>query len=366
LFYISKTTSAILHTAFLSFVMIISELLMALLISTVVHDYTAFKHNLAVMIALAVSSKLLYLLIVMAVAQYFKPRTVTANDPSFLFLLCVMPVASAVIAVGIVYIGLTFTLTKTVELFMAISALMLLVLNVVVLVVYRHIQEMNTEYTALQISSMRDRAYEEYYSMLQKQYESQRILVHDIKNHFVVLDNLAHENRTNDMIRYIAQLQSSPAFSRNIKFSDNPILNIILLRYSEYCRERHIHLECDIRADCISFVDETSLTSLFGNLLSNAVEAAETSQEKMIELWVKKTAQNQAVISLINSCDYAPTRDGNGLFKTRKKDAQNHGFGTKSIERITQKYNGIVKMYYDETEKKFHSIIYFLNVPDSQ
>lgn len=357
--YICKIGTAVLHTAFLSIVMSATEMLMALLLITVSNDYAAYQYNLTVLIALAVSSKLLYLLIAMAIAHLLKSSRSLVNEPGFLVLFCVQPIGSTVIAVGIVYIGLTFDLTKMAEILMIASALMLLVLNIISLVVYRHIQEVNAEYTALQLSSLRAQSYAEYYDMLQKQYESQKILIHDIKNHLGVLDNLAREKGVMEISEYITKWQSLPAFTRSIRFCSNSVLNIILMRYSDYCSEKQIRFECDVHSDCISFIDEANLTALFSNLLSNAVESAESSEDKFLEMFIKNTEQGAVVISVVNSCALSPLTDETGAFKTRKQDAERHGFGTKSIERVVKKYDGILKMYYDEAERRFHSIIYF-------
>lgn len=65
------------------------------------------------------------------------------------------------------------------------------------------------------------------------------------------------------------------------------------------------------------------------------------------------------LVSVINSCDLPPIKDANGNFKTRKDDAASHGYGTKSIARIVNKYNGISSTYYDAEAKEFHSLIRF-------
>lgn len=59
------------------------------------------------------------------------------------------------------------------------------------------------------------------------------------------------------------------------------------------------------------------------------------------------------------SCDMAPIKDANGNFETGKDKSKGHGYGTKSIARVIQKYNGEADMRYDEEAKEFHSIIRF-------
>ena len=169
------------------------------------------------------------------------------------------------------------------------------------------------------------------------------------------------EDGDNQKIReYISELEDLPEFRRKARLCDDPILNMVLLRNQEYCSANGINFSCDIRADSVSFMDAISITALFGNLLSNAIEAAENSESKMVELSVvKKEQQNCILISMVNSCDMAPIKDANGNFETGKDKSKGHGYGTKSIARVIQKYNGEADMRYDEETKEFHSIIRF-------
>jgi sensor histidine kinase regulating citrate/malate metabolism len=40
-----------------------------------------------------------------------------------------------------------------------------------------------------------------------------------------------------------------------------------------------------------------------------------------------------------------------------KKQKSKHGFGLKSIRRIVDKFNGNIKMYFDDDKMIFHTII---------
>ena len=121
---------------------------------------------------------------------------------------------------------------------------------------------------------------------------------------------------------------------------------------------------CDVRENISTFMDASSVTTLYGNLLSNALESAVHSKEKQIELSVTwHTMQSVVVISVVNSCDIVPVSDGNGGFYTSKKDKSVHGVGLRSIERIVKKYHGIATMYYDDDAKQFHHVIQFSGIP---
>ncbi len=107
-------------------------------------------------------------------------------------------------------------------------------------------------------------------------------------------------------------------------------------------------------------MDSTSITALFANLLSNAFEAALGSDEHTIEFSIQsQPAQRIIVVSVVNSCLVPPTVSKQGLFISSKNNAYYHGTGLKSIARITQKYNGLSKTYYNAEKAQFHQIIQF-------
>lgn len=107
-------------------------------------------------------------------------------------------------------------------------------------------------------------------------------------------------------------------------------------------------------------MDATSITALFSNLFSNAVESAQKSEEKRIDFsTVKNTEAEYVMISLVNSCDTAPQTDACGNFKTTKANQRIHGYGLKSINRVIEKYEGISMPHYDSATKTFHYIIRF-------
>lgn len=358
--YSCRLRSSILHSAFLSVMMGTSELIINLFITYITSDYSAFIYSISAFVPLIVFSKVLYFLITVVAARLFKPHKESGNEPTQILLLCAMPTVSSIILITYVYIGLEGQLSEMTEVMVQISAVLLLLVNLVVLFVYNRIQAIDREYAALQMSQMRDQADASYYKMLQAQYDAQRILIHDIKKHCGVIDLMAANGESGRIREYIAELETLPEFKGKARLCDEPILNMILLRYMEYSAANEISFSSDVRADSVSFMDAASITALFGNLLSNAVEAAESSRRKMVDISVIKNYQQKNVlVSVINSCDLPPIKDANGNFKTRKDDAASHGYGTKSIARIVNKYNGISSTYYDAEAKEFHSLIRF-------
>ncbi len=356
--YSCTIISSILHSAFLTAVMGITEIIVNLFIAYITHDFRSFTYSISAFVPLAVLSKTLYFLITIVAARLFKPHKDSYDEPAQIILLCIVPVSSLVIEVSYICIGLEGKLSVTAEVLVQISTILLLLMNLAVLFVYNRIQAIDHKNAALQMVQMRDQADAEYYKMLQEQYDAQRILIHDIKKHCNAIDIMAAEGNSDKIREYIAELETLPEFKNKVRLCNDPVLNMILLRYMDYSSSNGINFTCDIRADSVSFMDAVSITALFGNLVSNAVEAAEKSGEKRVEISVIKNQEQQNVlISAVNSCDTEPVKDADGNPKTVKGENAGHGYGTKSIARVVKRYNGKSSTYYDRELKEFHSII---------
>lgn len=351
--------TAVLHSAFLSFIMTIAEVIVALLMTFFVNDFAAYTYNFTIMVIMAILSKTLYLVFALVGAKVFSPHKHRTDEPRMMALFCSLPLVSAAISVAIVYIGLKSPLSKSAEIMMLINVFALLIVNLIFLMLYNYIQKSNSEHLSLQLSIQKDEADAEYYYALQEQANNQRILIHDIKNHLHVIKGLAAVGKVVEITDYISKLDTVLSTSSPFRLCDDPILNTLLYRFMKECTSKGIGIQFDVRDNCTNFLDAPSITALFGNLLTNALEAAEISTEKSIELSViRNPEQSTILISVVNSCDNAPIPDGPGKFRSTKLGGI-HGIGLKSIDRIVRKHNGLSTMYFNEQERKFHHIIYF-------
>ncbi len=92
---------------------------------------------------------------------------------------------------------------------------------------------------------------------------------------------------------------------------------------------------------------------MFGNLLDNAVAAASGTPHAFIDCNVSLIQNGNAdLITVTNSCSNNPIAP-DGTLHTTKTDTINHGLGTRSIKRIVDSYDGIMKYSYDEKDHYF-------------
>ena len=177
------------------------------------------------------------------------------------------------------------------------------------------------------------------------------------KKHLQAIALLNEDNQNEKIRAYINQLMQSSDLLEFSKICDHKILNNILCRYKKVCNDLHIAFHADIRSNTTAFLSDSDVTSLFCNLLDNAVEASQRIKDPYIEISATQREHTPfIIITMINSCACNPFSP-NGELVSSKPDPQAHGFGIKSIEKIVHNYNGNMQMYYDEETFTFHTII---------
>lgn len=348
------------HSVALTALMALSEIASTVILSIYSGDYLAFTYRPSVLVALYIISKLIYAVLCILGARTFTPHKTGAFENRFMIKLCTTPISSVFISVIVAYISMWIDLPLNFQISISIGLIGLLFANIYTITIYSRTEKVNKENLAMKLAMQKDESDAEYYKMLQEQYDRQRILIHDIKNHMQTINGFASEGNMEEIQRYIKEWGCDKALQKQARYCHNAILNIIIAKVINDCSESSIAFHCDIRDKSVDFIEDTDISALFGNLLSNAYEAAKDSEEKLIELYIKiKPNQKTTSIKISNSCKEPPVKDERGLFVSHKNDKEKHGLGQKSIKRIIKKYGGTSATYYDEVKKRFEMLIVF-------
>ncbi len=129
----------------------------------------------------------------------------------------------------------------------------------------------------------------------------------------------------------------------------NETLDVILSEHSLYCEKHGIRLSCIADGEKLGFMSAGDICSLFGNAIENAIEAVrklDNPDDRIISFQVRE--QKGLLLVTVENYYKGTVSIENGLPRTSKGDADNHGFGLKSIQRVAQKYGGEVNVTADE------------------
>lgn len=357
--YQLKLRSAFFHAAILTAVMALCELAVYSIVQHFVpHFFTETAHFHS-RIIFVIFSKMIYFTIVYILMHFLKERPkISGQHEHVVLLLIFIPLASCFMMFTLLTVNDMYALSDGMTAAMTLNAVFLLAVNLIVFGMNLYNQKKNAEFTEMQLLLQKEASSAEYYQLLFSQCENQNILIHDIKKHLQSIDllNKAHEH---DKIEaYIRQLMLSSDLKESIRLCSHEMLNTILCRYKRQCDNSRITFLVDIRHGTIDFIADSDLSSLFGNLLDNALEAALGIPEAYIEVTAaRKTKTPFIVITVINSSRKNPFEDSHNNLITSKPDQGRHGFGIKSIKKTVSKYHGDIQMYYHTDTHTFHAII---------
>ena len=118
-------------------------------------------------------------------------------------------------------------------------------------------------------------------------------------------------------------------------------LDIILTEKSLYCQKNNIVIRCIADGSGLNLIRDVDIYSLFGNLLDNAIHAVQglEMEQRVVNLTVKRRGELLSVNSY--NCYAGDMMMQDGLPVT-SGDPHYHGFGTKSMVAIVNKYGGTV------------------------
>ncbi len=174
------------------------------------------------------------------------------------------------------------------------------------------------------------------------QYEASKESAQLINEKYHDLKHLLKSFRGTVPQEQLDQLKHSIAAYERPANSGNEVLDVLLAEKIGICQQRGIVLTCSLGMTDFSFVEELDLYSLFQNALTNAINAVSAlpeGTERFISLSSSRDG-NMLNIHVENPCQEDITFV-NGLPQT-KEDPDWHGFGMKSMNRIAEKYNGML------------------------
>jgi hypothetical protein len=178
------------------------------------------------------------------------------------------------------------------------------------------------------------------YEMSEKSIELVNQKYHDLKYQISVLKA---ESTSQDSLAYLNAMENEIKIYEAQNKTGNKILDTILMAKSMYCQNIDVHLNVIAEGAALNFMDPIDISTLFGNILDNAIESVNSIMDKekrLIHLTV--ASQKQFLRIRVENCYEGVLKFKNGLPVTTKEDKDNHGYGLKSISNTVKKYGGSV------------------------
>ncbi|WP_167736711.1 sensor histidine kinase [Carnobacterium divergens] len=173
-----------------------------------------------------------------------------------------------------------------------------------------------------------------------------RGIKHDLKNQLIIMQHLLKKGHYQQLEHYFSELELTKIDDYQTIFTDNVMIDSMILHLEERCKEHSIQLDLSVFSIEFQHVNEKDVAICLGNTFDNAIEAVNKIANDQKKITVQFKVKNGYLIILIKNSVSNKKIDP---FNTSKKDQLNHGFGWKNMQKITTKYNGEVRFERQDT-----------------
>lgn len=167
------------------------------------------------------------------------------------------------------------------------------------------------------------------------------IKAHDLKHRLSELDSRLNPEEIEDLKKAVDDYDVT-------YHTGNSSLDVVITNKALLCQGLQVHFTCLADGSTLSFMQEWDIYSLFGNIIDNAINAAENVEDpeyRMIGLTVSRS--NGLVVIHEENYYAGKLIFSDGLPQTGQEHKMYHGFGLKSIRTLLEKYGGHMNITAD-------------------
>ncbi|MBR1741407.1 MAG: GHKL domain-containing protein [Lachnospiraceae bacterium] len=212
-------------------------------------------------------------------------------------------------------------------------------INILIVAMIRYLNGIRTAQTEMDFMEKYHEQQKDYFMKLLSREQETKKFRHDIGNQLLQLQSYCMNGEYEKMQSFLEEVVHDFHMVRGKVYDvGNAIVNVILNYYfTDIQREVIVRVSGYIEEDIQ--ISQRDLCILFSNLVKNAVEAVERCNWKEKEI-ILRLSQNEKGIAIY----VENTFDSEELEKkaegTIKDEKEQHGFGTRIIDGIVEKYHG--------------------------
>lgn len=179
-----------------------------------------------------------------------------------------------------------------------------------------------------------------HYEYLEQREKDTKKFRHDIKSHMQVLSAMTKNGMYSNFDSYMEEINMQIDCLGNVITVNNGIVDAIINKYYSEALQKGIDINIKGMLSNECSITPYDLCTIFSNLLSNAVEAAEKAVEKRISMECRYTDDSIIIITKNTFKDEGQFRHSKII--TTKNDIEYHGFGIDNIKDAVERNNGML------------------------
>ena len=297
-----------------------------------------------------VTSKLLLLAIIMVIIRINSKKEKFGLLDFLVYL--VMPVISMIIMYILMNMGMRFDLDKIK--FLAVGMIVCVALiNVSFYIMFKRLSEILYETYELRMYNQQVEDQKRLYSEMNDNYLKISKIKHDINGQLDAIGALVRNGDGATADKALAELRERVDGITGQIRTGNPTVDFII--NSKLTNHMNLNVFLINNSVNVDVMDPLDLASLIGNIIDNALEALEKSEEKRLE--IDFSTQNEYQSIVVKNSVGMSILNNNPELQSTKKDLGTHGLGTKIIRETTEKYGGICRFFEENGMFGVHVLI---------
>ncbi len=240
-----------------------------------------------------------------------------------------------------------FSLIYTGDVFVQLYGAFLIILNILALVIMNlyiwylfSYQSKNKKLRAeLEIRKKQSEMQYQYYEKVEQRYQSSRKMVHDMRNHLQAIEALQEQDADKGK-EYVKDMRRMLDSFGIVNYTENRMLNIILNDKAEEAQKNGIGMEIRIDEIRLEHIRDMDMTTIFANLLDNALEAAEQVVGKRMIQVQADTFHDFTVVKIRNSMPCGSAAKGTESSSVKKDRKSHMGIGLENVRDTLETYGG--------------------------
>ena len=211
---------------------------------------------------------------------------------------------------------------------------------------YRVNQQREMEAEIAKLKQEQAEIVERDYQALRRTYADNAKLYHDLHNHIEAIYQCLIQGDTKEAVRYCEDLRTPVRQISQTVWTGDKALDYLISSKMALAEQEQIKTKVNIEYPHNTNIRSVDLTTILGNLLDNALEAAKAAPESLrfLNLTIRRI-NAMLIIKVENGYGNTPIQE-NGKLLTSKKDKAFHGWGLKSVQTAADRYDGTISTDY--------------------
>lgn len=220
---------------------------------------------------------------------------------------------------------------------------------------YRLSRQREMELEIAQLKQEQAEILERDYQALSRTYEGNAKLYHDLHNHIEAIYQCLMQGDIQEAVQYCEDLRTPVREISQTVWTGDKAIDYLISSKIALAEQEQIRTKVNIEYPHNTNIRSVDLTTILGNLLDNALEAAKTAPDKVrfLNLTIRRI-NAMLIIKVENGYGNAPKQESGSLI-TSKDDKASHGWGLKSVQTAADRYDGTITTDYKDSV--FQSVV---------